>query len=238
MTDAPRTPATFDEEIILAESPRVEVTQTDEERLARIDAEFRRGFDALKDVCPAACVFGSARTVEGDAEYEHARAVGRALGEAGLSVITGGGPGTMEAANRGARDVGATSVGLNIELPHEQGANPYVDIAVEFHYFFTRKLMFARYSQSFVVFPGGFGTLDELFEVLTLMQTDKAGDVPIVLAGGDEPGEDYWDGLLAWVRSALLEPGRISPPDMDLAVRCNDPAEIAAIAKSGTVARG
>jgi hypothetical protein len=238
VTDPPRTPATYDEEIIHAESPRVEVTQTDEERLARIDRELRRGFEALKDVCPAACVFGSARTAEGDAEYEHARAVGRALGEAGLSVITGGGPGTMEAANRGARDVGAVSVGLNIELPHEQGLNPYVDIGVEFHYFFTRKLMFARYSQSFVVFPGGFGTLDEFFEVLTLMQTDKARDVPVVLAGGDEPGEDYWDGLLAWVRSALLEPGRISPPDVELAARCNDPAEIAAIAKCGTVARG
>ena len=238
MTDAPRTPATYDEEIIRAESPRVEVTQTDEQRLERIEAEFRRGFEELADVCPAACVFGSARTVEGDAEYEHARAVGRALGEAGLSVITGGGPGTMEAANRGAREAGATSVGLNIELPLEQGLNPYVDIGVEFHYFFVRKLMFARYSQSFVVFPGGFGTLDELFEVLTLMQTDKAGDVPVVLAGGDEHGGDYWDGLLAWIRSSLLEPGRISPPDIELYRRCNDPAEIAAIAKSGTVARG
>jgi uncharacterized protein (TIGR00730 family) len=233
-----RAPRTYDEEIIRAESPRVDVTQTDEERLARIEAEFRRGFETLKDVCPAACIFGSARTPEGDPEYELAREVGRALGEAGLSVITGGGPGTMEAANRGARDAGATSVGLNIELPHEQGLNPYVDIGIEFHYFFARKLMFARYSQSFVVFPGGFGTLDELFEVLTLMQTDKAGDVPVVLAGGDEHAEDYWDGLLAWIRESLLKPGRISPPDLELAYRCNDPAEIADIARSGTVARG
>ena len=109
---------------------------------------------------------------------------------------------------------------------------------MEFHYFFIRKLMFARYSQSYVVFPGGYGTLDELFEILTLTQTHKTGNFPIILAGGDEPAEDYWDGLVAWVRSALLEPGRISPPDAELAVRCNDPAEIAAIAKSGTVARG
>jgi uncharacterized protein (TIGR00730 family) len=182
----PRPPRTYDEEIIHAESPRVEVTQTDEERIARVERELRTGFEQLTPVCPAACVFGSARTPEDDPEYEHARAVGRALGEAGLSVITGGGPGTMEAANRGARDVGATSVGLNIELPHEQGLNPYVDVGIEFHYFFTRKLMFARYSQSFVIFPGGYGTLDEMFEILTLMQTDKARDVPVILAGGDE----------------------------------------------------
>ena len=238
MEPSSRPPYTYDEEIIRADEARVESTQTEEERLARIEAEFRRGFDALKDVSPAVCVFGSARTREDDPEYELARKVGRSLGEAGLSVITGGGPGTMEAANRGARDAGALSVGLNIELPHEQGLNPYVDIGVEFHYFFARKLMFARYSQSFVVFPGGFGTLDELFEVLTLMQTDKAGDVPVMLAGGDEKADDYWDGLLAWIRGSLLEPGRISPPDMQLAYRCNDPAEIAAIAKSGTVARG
>lgn len=238
MSEQHRQPTSSDEEIIRADEPRVASTQTDEERLTRIEAELRRGFEGLRDIGPAACVFGSARTPEDDPEYEHARAVGRALGEAGLAVITGGGPGSMEAANRGARDVGAVSVGLNIELPQEQGLNPYVDVGIEFHYFFTRKLMFVRYSQSFVVFPGGFGTLDELFEVMTLNQTGKAVDFPVILAGGDEPAEDYWDGLLAWVRSALLEPGRISPPDADIACRANDPAEIAAIAKSGTVARG
>lgn len=238
MAGPPRLPRTYDEEIIRDASPRVEVTQTDEQRIARMEAEVRLGFEALADIGRAACVFGSARTPVGDAEYEHSRAVGRALGEAGLAVITGGGPGAMEAANRGAQEAGACSVGLNIELPEEQGLNPYCDIGVEFHYFFIRKLMFARYSQSYVVFPGGYGTLDELFEILTLTQTHKTGNFPIILAGGDEPAEDYWDGLVAWVRSALLEPGRISPPDAELAVRCNDPAEIAAIAKSGTVARG
>ena len=238
MSASPHPPRTYDEEIIRDGSPRVETTQTDEERLARIERELRSGFETLGEIGPAACVFGSARTPPDDAEYEHARAVGRALGEAGLAVITGGGPGAMEAANRGARDVGAVSVGLNIELPLEQGLNPYCDFGIEFHYFFVRKLMFARYSQAFVVFPGGYGTLDELFEILTLTQTGKTGSFPIILAGGDEPAEDYWDGLLAWIRSALLAPGRISPPDVDLAYRCNDPAEIAAIAKSGTVARG
>jgi hypothetical protein len=234
--DSPRPPATFDEEIINAEEPRVESTQTDEQRLERIEAELRLGFERLGDIGPAACVFGSARTLETDPEYELARAVGRALGEAGLAVITGGGPGTMEAANRGARDAGAPSVGLNIELPREQGLNPYVDVGVQFHYFFTRKLMFARYSHSFVVFPGGFGTLDELFELLTLIQTRKAVDVPVVLSGGDEPGEDYWDGLLGWIRTAMLEPARISPPDAEIVCRSNDPAEIAGIAKAATAA--
>ena len=170
MTIHPARPTTYDEEIIRAASPRVEVTLTDDQRIARIERELRLGFDALANIGRAACVFGSARTAEGDPEYEHARSVGRALGEAGLTVITGGGPGSMEAANRGAQEVGALSVGLGIELPHEQG-NPYCDVALEFHYFFTRKLMFARYSQSYVVFPGGYGTLDELFEILTLTQT-------------------------------------------------------------------
>jgi uncharacterized protein (TIGR00730 family) len=238
MDRAPRPPTTLDEEIIRAEEARVETTHTNEERIARIARELRIGFETLAHIGPAACVFGSARTPVDDPEYEHARTVGRALGEAGLTVITGGGPGSMEAANRGAQEAGAVSVGLNIELPHEQGLNPYCDIGIEFHYFFTRKLMFARYSQSYVVFPGGYGTLDELFEILTLTQTGKSASYPVVLAGGDEHAEDYWDGLLAWIRSALLGPGRISPPDIELYVRCNDPAEIAAIAKSGTVAGG
>ena len=238
MSRTPRPPRTYDEEIIRDASPRVEATQTDEQRLARVERELRIGFDALRDIGPAACVFGSARTPRDDPEYAHARAVGRALGEAGLTVITGGGPGAMEAANRGAQEAGAISVGLNIELPHEEGPNPFCDLSVEFHYFFTRKLMFARYSSSYIVFPGGYGTLDELFEILTLIQTEKTGFFPVVLAGGDEAGEDYWDGLMAWIRSALLGPGRISPYDIEFVVRRNDPAEIAEIAKSGTVARG
>ncbi len=156
--------------------------------MARIEAEFTEGFEKLAEVGPAVCVFGSARTAPGDEEYEQAREVGRAIGEAGIAVITGGGPGTMEAANRGAREAGALSVGLNIELPAEQGLNPYVDIGIEFRYFFVRKLMFVRYSDAFVCFPGGFGTLDETFEALTLIQTGKAVDHPVVLTGGASTG--------------------------------------------------
>ena len=155
------------------------------------------------------CVFGSARVEPGGPEYEMARATGRAIGEAGLAVITGGGPGAMEAANRGAQEAGAPSVGLNIELPHEQALNPYVDVGIEFHYFFTRKLMFVRYSNALVVFPGGFGTLDEFFEVLTLIQTGKAIDHPIVLEGSA-----YWAGLLDWIRERPLAEGMIAPDDL------------------------
>ena len=155
-------------------------------------------------------MFGSARTEEGDEEYEFAREVGRAIAESGLAVITGGGPGTMEAANRGAQECGGVSVGLNIELPHEQALNPYVDFGIEFHYFFVRKLMFVRYSDALVCFPGGFGTLDETFEVLTLIQTGKAVDHPVVLTGGG----DYWPSLMAWMERHLLEPGRITAEDM------------------------
>jgi uncharacterized protein (TIGR00730 family) len=155
-------------------------------------------------------VFGSARTAPGDEEYEQAREVGRAIGEAGMAVITGGGPGTMEAANRGAREAGALSVGLNIELPAEQGLNPYVDIGIEFRYFFVRKLMFVRYSDAFVCFPGGFGTLDETFEALTLIQTGKAFDHPVILAGTGE----FWPSLMEWMERHLLAPGRLSAEDL------------------------
>ena len=189
----------------------------------RIEAEFRRGFDELAQVGPAVCVFGSTRTAPGDEEYEQAREVGRAIGEAGMAVITGGGPGTMEAANRGAREAGAISVGLNIELPAEQGLNPYVDIGIEFHYFFVRKLMFVRYSDAFVCFPGGFGTLDETFEALTLIQTGKATDHPVVLAGGT-----FWSSLLAWVEKHLLEPGRISPEDFAQVEIADGPEDVLA----------
>jgi uncharacterized protein (TIGR00730 family) len=229
----PRTPATLDEEIIEADEAVVVSTQTDAERLERIQRELVAGFERLAGLGPAVCLFGSARTSPGHPEYAAAREVGRLIGDAGFAVITGGGPGTMEAANRGARDAGATSVGLNIELPHEQDLNPYVDIGMRFHYFFTRKLMFMRYSTARVVFPGGFGTLDELYEVLTLVQTDKALDHPVVLAG-----TDYWSGLLDWMRVHLLDRGRISPADLEIAQLADDPAEIAALACSGTVVGG
>ena len=205
-----RRPNSADEEIIKAAWPAVASEISDEERLARIRNEFATGFEELAGVGPAICVFGSARTREGDEEYELSRSVGRAIGESGFAVITGGGPGSMEAANRGARDAGAVSVGLNIELPHEQGLNPYVDLAIEFHYFFVRKLMFVRYSDAFVCLPGGFGTLDETFEALTLIQTGKAVDHPVVLAGGG----DYWPDLMGWMRRHLLEPGRLSAEDL------------------------
>jgi uncharacterized protein (TIGR00730 family) len=226
-------PATPNEEIVCAEAPAVASTRTDAERLALVERELRTGFETLKDVGPAVCVFGSARTPRDHPEYALAREIGRRIGEAGFAVVTGGGPGAMEAANRGAQDAGATSVGLNIILPHEQDLNPYVDIGLKFDYFFTRKLMFVRYSQSIVTLPGGYGTLDELFEVMTLIQTGEAIDHPVVLVGSA-----YWTGLLDWVRSELLGPGRISAADFEIPTLSDDVDEIVAIACSGTDVAG
>ena len=211
MKTEPAKPTTLDQEIIRCGEPEIIAQLSDPERLERIREEFGEGFDLLEGLGPAVCVFGSARTTEDHPEYHLARQVGASIGEAGYTVITGGGPGSMEAANRGAQEAGAKSVGLNIELPHEQGLNPYVDVGREFHYFFARKLMFMRYSWSFVVFPGGFGTMDEMFEVLTLIQTHKARPHPVVLVGSE-----FWLGLLAWIKEHLLEDGRISPEDFDL----------------------
>jgi uncharacterized protein (TIGR00730 family) len=218
-----RRPSTADEEIICAERPEVTSTRSESERLERINRELTAGFELLAPVGRAVCLFGSARTPVGSPEYELARETARMIGEAGYAVITGGGPGTMEAANRGARDAGAVSVGLNIELPEEQSLNEYVDVGMQFHYFFVRKLMFVRYSDAFVCFPGGFGTLDELFEVLTLIQTHKAVDHPVVLQGSG-----YWNGLLEWVRAQLLEPGRIAAEDLAQAEVADDPNEVVA----------
>jgi uncharacterized protein (TIGR00730 family) len=204
-----RVPASADEEIIYAESELVRSEREDAERLQRVHDELQRGFQELGSVGPAVCVFGSARLPEDSPEYQRAREMGRALGHAGFAVITGGGPGLMEAANRGAQDVEALSVGLNIELPHEQGLNPYVDLGIEFHYFFTRKLMFVRYSDAFVVFPGGYGTLDELFEALTLIQTGKAVDHPVVLEGSE-----YWAGLMEWISSHGVARGMLTAGDL------------------------
>jgi uncharacterized protein (TIGR00730 family) len=204
-----RPPATADEEIIYADNASVLSERSEVERLQRIERELVRGFEELADIGPAVCVFGSARTPATDPDYELARELGRAIGEAGFTVITGGGPGTMEAANRGAQDVGALSVGLNIELPHEQALNPYVDLGIEFHYFFTRKLMFVRYSEAFVVCPGGFGTLDETFEALTLIQTGKAVDHPVILQG-----PEFWAGLIEWITTHQLARGMLSAEDL------------------------
>jgi uncharacterized protein (TIGR00730 family) len=217
----PRDPRTADEEIIAAQEAAVRSTLTDEDRLERITEELRMGFDALAGIGAAASFFGSARTTPDDPDYALARETARLVGESGLAVITGGGPGIMEAANRGAKDVGACSIGLNIELPFEQGGNPYCDISLEFHYFFARKIMFVRYASGFVVFPGGYGTMDELFEALTLTQTGKITEFPVILVGSG-----YWPGLVDWLRERMLAEGNISPDDLDLFSIVDDPAEV------------
>lgn len=180
-------------------------------RVLRIQSEFVEGFGALAEVGPAVSVFGSARTKPEHPNYALGVAVGKALAGAGYAVITGGGPGSMEAANKGALEAGGTSVGLGIELPFEQGMNRYVDLGVNFRYFFARKTMFVKYAQGFVVLPGGFGTLDELFEAVTLVQTRKVTSFPLVLMG-----TAYWGGLLAWLRQTAEATGTISPADIDL----------------------
>jgi uncharacterized protein (TIGR00730 family) len=228
-----RLPSSSDEEIIYAESAAVRSQREDAERLRRIERELSLGFKLLGDIGTAVCVFGSARVEPGSPEYEMARATGRAIGEAGIAVITGGGPGAMEAANRGAQEAGAPSVGLNIELPREQALNPYVDVGIEFHYFFTRKLMFVRYSNALVVFPGGFGTLDELFEVLTLIQTGKAIDHPVILEG-----PDYWGGLMGWLREHSLAHGVIGAEDLAQAELADGVEDVMARLVSGLCAGG
>lgn len=221
MSLLPAHPSTFDQEIIRCGEPEIRAELSDPERLEKIRREFDEGFRIMEPVGPAVCVFGSARTRPGHPEYEQARRVGAGIAKQGYAVITGGGPGTMEAANRGAKDEEGLSVGLNIELPHEQSANPWLDIGKEFHYFFARKLMFVRYSWSFVIFPGGFGTLDEMFEVLTLIQTSKARPHPIVLVGAD-----FWQGLIDWIGERLAGEGRISPRDLELFTVCDEDEEI------------
>ncbi len=225
---APHLPTTPDEELLGAELPTVIGELTDGERVDRMRAELEMGFDALAGI-QGVSVFGSARTPESSRDYALARDVGRRLGDAGFSVITGGGPGIMEAANRGALEVGARSIGLNIELPFEQDPNPYQSLELSFHYFFTRKVMFVRYACAFVVFPGGFGTLDELFESLVLIQTDKILDFPVVLVGSE-----FWGGLLDWVRDQLVSRALISPGDMDLVRVTDDADEVVRICRTAT----
>lgn len=193
-------------------------------RVMRIQSEFVEGFGALAELGPAISVFGSARTKPGSPEYETGVRIGRALAEAGFGVITGGGPGSMEAANRGACEAGGVSVGLGIELPFEQGLNPYVDIGVNFRYFFVRKTMFVKYASGFIVLPGGFGTLDELFEALTLVQTRKVTRFPIVLFG-----TAYWQGLIDWVRHTVVDGGKASAADLDLVHLTDDVDEAVAL---------
>jgi len=194
---------------------------TDTWRALRILGEFVEGFDALAGVGPAVSIFGSARVKRNDPHYRLARRLATRLVREGFAVITGGGPGVMEAANRGAQEAGGLSIGCNIELPFEQDINPYVDLGIEFRYFFVRKTMFVKYAEAFVIFPGGLGTLDELFEALTLIQTGKIEHFPVVLIG-----RDYWRGLMNWVVSTVLEQGKISPEDLDLATITDDLDEV------------
>jgi uncharacterized protein (TIGR00730 family) len=228
----PQRPESPDEEILGAERPAIATELTERERIERIDRELIRGFTTLAGIKGVSC-FGSARVTETEPLYAQAMAMGRGLAHAGFTVITGGGPGLMEAANRGAKEVGGRSVGLNIELPFEQAPNPYQDIELMFHYFFTRKLMFVRYAIGFVVFPGGFGTLDELFEALVLIQTHKIRDFPVVMMGSD-----YWSGLIDWMRDRLAGEHMIAPADLEL-VRCSDdPAEAIELIRLGARRQG
>lgn len=220
--DDPDSPLTADEALLSGPHAEPLVDEADTERMGRIRAEIERGFHVLTGVWPAVSIFGSARIGEDSPWYERGRAIARMLGEEGFSVITGGGPGLMEAANRGARDAGATSIGLGIELPQEQVINGYVDRALMFRYFFARKLMFVRYACAFVVLPGGYGTLDELFEALTLRATDKILDFPVILVGAE-----HWAGLDTWMREQLVALGALTPEEVAFVEVLDDPGEIA-----------
>jgi uncharacterized protein (TIGR00730 family) len=213
---------TEDEKLLAAPHPdEAAFTHTDPWRVLRIMSEFVEGFDALAGLGPAVTLFGSARADQDEPLYQSAREVARLLGEAGLAIITCGGPGVMEAANRGAKDAGAKSIGLNVELPFEQALNPYVDITVEFRYFFARKTMRVKYAQAFIIFPGGFGTMDELFEALTLIQTGKVRNFPVILFGSA-----YWQGLLDWLKATMLTEEKICPEDLDLLLVSDSPPDV------------
>ncbi|MBN1290686.1 MAG: TIGR00730 family Rossman fold protein [Candidatus Latescibacteria bacterium] len=200
----------------------LDFTDTDPWRVFRIQSEFVEGFDALSKIGPAVSIFGSARTPERTPYYEAARETGKLLAQSGLTVITGGGPGIMEAGNRGAEEAGGMSVGLNIDLPMEQVPNPYQNLSLEFRYFFVRKLMFVKYSLGYVIFPGGFGTLDEMFEALTLSQNSKINHFPVVLFG-----YDYWGRMLDWIKETMLGVHYIDEEDLNLFSVTDDPAEAA-----------
>ena len=200
---------------------RVRFTDTDPWRVLRIMGEFVSGFEELADLGPAVTVFGSARAKPTDPAYRAATETARRLGEEGFTVLTGAGPGIMEAANKGAREVGAPSIGLNIELPEEQYANPYLDRVIDFRYFFVRKTMLVKYSMAFIIFPGGFGTLDELFESLTLIQTGKVRHMPVIMFGSG-----YWTGLVDWLKDTLAAQGKIARSDLDIFRIVDEPDEV------------
>ena len=215
-------PVTEDEKLLQQAAPAIDFTRTDPWRVMRIMGEFIEGFDTLAAINKAVTIFGSARIGPDDPQYAAAEEVSRLLAEAGFAVITGAGPGIMEAANKGAKEAGGRSIGCNIELPFEQGANPYVDTLINFKYFFVRKTMFIKYSSAFIIFPGGFGTLDELFEALTLIQTGKIYQFPVILFG-----RYYWAGLMRWLQARVLGEGKIAEGDMNLMLITDDPAEAA-----------
>lgn len=214
--------STTDQRLLDSRGP-TDWVHTDPWRVLRIQAEFIEGFGALAELGPAVAVFGSARTKLDDPFYAKGVELGRALSEAGFAVVTGGGPGAMEAANKGAHEVDGTSVGLGIELPFEAGLNPYVNMGINFRYFFARKTMFVKYSQGFAVLPGGLGTLDELFEALTLVQTQKVTSFPVVLIG-----RDYWSGLIDWLRHAAAD-GKLTDADVDMIQLTDDVDEVVSI---------
>ncbi|TGB05873.1 TIGR00730 family Rossman fold protein [Streptomyces sp. MZ04] len=218
------TPGTTDQRLLDTLGGDTDWVHTDPWRVMRIQAEFVEGFGALAELPSAISVFGSARTPPGSPEYEAGVRIGKALVDAGFAVITGGGPGAMEAANKGAREAKGVSVGLGIELPFEQGLNDHVDIGVNFRYFFVRKTMFVKYAQGFVVLPGGLGTLDELFEALTLVQTRKVTRFPIVLFGSE-----YWSGLVDWLRDSVVAGGKASEHDLHLFHITDDVEEAVAL---------
>jgi uncharacterized protein (TIGR00730 family) len=224
---SPRPPVTEDEQL-LAQVPRERraFTRTDSWRVLRIMGEFVEGFDTLSDVYNAVTVFGSARTPPEDPYYEKAVETARLLAREGFPIITGGGPGIMEAANRGCQEGNGLSIGCNIELPFEQGLNEYVERAINFRYFFVRKTMFVKYSTAFVVFPGGYGTMDELFEALTLIQTGKVKHFPVILFG-----EPYWRGLAEWLRDRVAGEGKIATTDLALFKITDSPREAVAIVR-------
>ncbi|MGI8532885.1 MAG: TIGR00730 family Rossman fold protein [Geodermatophilaceae bacterium] len=210
------TTGTTDQRLLDSRGP-TDWVHTDPWRVLRIQSEFVEGFGQLAEIPRAVSVFGSARTPRDHADYEVGRALGTRLAQAGFAVITGGGPGVMEAANRGAQEAGGLSVGLGIELPFEQSLNDWVDVGINFRYFFARKTMFLKYAQAFVILPGGFGTLDEFFEALTLVQTGKVTRFPVILLGSD-----YWSGLVEWLRAAALARGTVSQRDLDLVTVTDD----------------
>ncbi len=221
------TTSTTDQRLLDSRGP-TDWVHTDPWRVLRIQAEFVEGFGGLAELGPAIGVFGSARTATDDPYYAKAEQVGRLLVEAGFAVITGGGPGAMEAANKGACEAGGVSVGLGIELPFEAGLNEWVDVGINFRYFFARKTMFVKYSQGFVVVPGGLGTLDELFEAVTLAQTQKITSFPVVLIG-----VDYWSGLIDWLRDTVHADGKISAADLDRFILTDDAEEAVAAMVAG-----